>query len=106
MPCLDKGLSKVTKSLNCKYYDLTEFNETSYITDGLITIIHINPQSSFKNYNLLKAHLDSVNIKLDVTTTTEAEINNLDRCANIFKPYKFYYHGPVNRNKTWSCFIY
>ena len=26
-------------------------------------------------------------------------MNNLDRCANIFKEYNFYYHGPLNNNK-------
>ena len=106
--CLDKGLSEeVTKSLNCKYYDLTEFNETryTYITDGLITINHINLQSSFKNYNLLKAHLDSINIKFDLIAITEAGVNNLDRCANIFKEYNFYYHGSLNNN-TGGVVIY
>ena len=26
-------------------------------------------------------------------------MNNLDRCAYIFKTYTFYYHGQVNCNK-------
>lgn len=94
----------MTKSLDCKYYDLTKFNETKYITVGLITIIHINLQSIFKDYNLFKGHSDSLNIEFNVIAITKVGINNLE-CwihENIFKACKFYYHGPVN-SKRWSC---
>ena len=51
--------SETMSKINCKYYDSNEFNMKIANSGVFFSLLHVNLQSSFKNYAVLKAHLDT-----------------------------------------------
>ena len=82
--------------IKCKYYDDKEFNSISKCSNSLLSIIHVNLQSSFKNFALLRAHLYLLDHKFDIIAISEAGRGNKDRCAYIMGDnYMYEYCEPT-----------
>lgn len=77
---------------SCRYYDVPDFKVMHRKLKGTISLIHVNLQSGYKNYSVLKSHLDTLHFEFDVICITEAGRGNEDRCANIMgENYNFFY---------------
>ena len=69
---------------DCKYYDDEAFNMKFSTMKTSLSILHVNLQSSYKNFGRLKAHLQCLNVQFDIICISEAGPGNNDRCAHIF----------------------
>ncbi len=93
--------------INCKYYDADEFNTCVGSSNTSISLVHVNLQSSFKNYGLLKAHLDLLSTNFDIIAISEAGKDNHDRCAYVFGDhYNYFYKAHASHKGGVACFIH
>ena len=78
----------------------------SKTTNTALSIIHVNLQSSYRNYGILKAHLDLLKINFNIICISEAGPGNWDRCANIFgNDYIYDYNPPVGKKGGVAIYI-
>ncbi len=97
---------ETAKMINCKYYDESEFNSKVKSSNITLSLIHVNLQSSYMNYNMLKAHLEQLRINFDIIAISEAGLGNADRCAKVFGDDYFYdYNPPILRKGGVAVFI-
>ena len=85
--------------VNCQYYDENEFNATMHNKHPSFSVLHVNLQSSFRNYGTLKACLDMLNNEFDIIGISEAGLNNLNRCAYVMGDSYFFDYKPPTKNK-------
>ena len=91
--------NEISNYVDCKYYDENEFNVMYQTVNSLISVLHVNLQSSFKNYGILCAHLQQLKIVFDVICISEAGPGNLNRCANVLGDNYHYDYRPPDSNK-------
>jgi len=90
----------------CEYYDYEMFNKKFGDNFNLFSVLHVNLQSSYKNFNLLKMHLEGLKVKFDVLCISEAGLGNEDRVAHIFGTEYFYdYQAPVKNKGGVAIYI-
>jgi len=64
---------QMLNNFKCKYYDEEMFNLLVKGKQKFVSLLHINLQSSLKNYALLKVHLSNMAIDFDIIGITEAQ---------------------------------
>ena len=104
---LQKSIPKETlDAINCKYYSVDDFNTTFSSYEKSLSVIHVNLQSSYGNYGILKAHLGLLKQEFDVIAISEAGPGNKDRCAHILgKEYVYDYYPPHGRKGGVALYI-
>ena len=92
--------------INCKYYDIDQFNICTKDFKNTMSLIHVNLQTSFKNFAVLKSYLDSLNVCFDIIAVSEAGRGNENRFAHIFgQNYMYFYNPPVGKNGGVACYV-
>lgn len=104
---LQKSVPKETLDvINCKYYSVDDFNTNFSSVNTLLSMIHVNLQSSYGNFGVLKAHLELLKQEFDIIAISEAGPGNQDRCAHIFgENYVYDYYSPSGRKGGVALYI-
>ena len=93
---------------DCNYYDDADFNKKfgKNKDKNLLSIMHVNLQSSFKNFGKLKAHMQCLDVKFDVICISEAGPGNDVRCGHIFgNEYLYDYKPPTSKKGGVAIYI-
>jgi hypothetical protein len=93
-------------NFNCHYHDENSFNELIKNKNPSLSLLHINLQSSTKNYSLLKAHLSNLNLKFDIIAISEAGVNNSNHIKNAFRDYTLIHKNPSNKTTKGGVAIF
>jgi len=105
---LEKCITKETgNAINCKYYDIEDLNVcTKNDSEHIyLSMLHVNIQSSFKNFGVLKAHLSLLNFEFDIIAISEAGKNN-HNLAHVFgNDYSYFYKAPYSSKGGVACYI-
>jgi hypothetical protein len=68
----DSMPNQIVSNIDCAYYDIEGLNSVLSKNNGNFSVLHINLQSSFDKYALLKAYLFTVSSDFDVIAISEA----------------------------------
>ena len=98
--------ANILNSTSCQYHDDDSFNKLIKDIHPSLSLIHINLQSSTKNYASLKAHLSNLKQKFDIIAISEAGVNNANLVRNTFANYKFYHQNPLNKTTKGGVAVF
>ncbi|ELU01230.1 hypothetical protein CAPTEDRAFT_204820 [Capitella teleta] len=82
------------QNLKCQYHDDNSFNNLTNGKSPSLSLLHINLQSSTRNYSLLKAYLSNLNLDFDIIGVSEAGVNNANLIKNTFNSHFIMYKKP------------
>jgi hypothetical protein len=105
MHLMENITEDIANTFDCRYYDDDSFNLMIKKLDSGLSLLHINLQSSFAKFGLLKAHLQNFNKRFDIIAISETGRNNLDYCSHLFEGYTFYYDAPISAKGGAGLYI-
>ena len=97
---------QLSETSECNYYDIDTMNTMCASVTSSTSVFHINLQSSFKSYGLLKAYLSTMNMKFDIYAISEAKNTKIDLCKNLLENYIFEYRIPSSNPKGGVAIYY
>ena len=91
------GDNVTSTTINCKYYNESEFQSAMGSKNSSISAFHINIRSLPKNHVQLVAYIENLKFMFDFILLSEIGHSSVDFLSNIFDGYNFEYVLPPTR---------